>query len=175
MRLDVFIAVLATYHIRPLNQALKSTIPSLSQLADSPEEEYNRNVFIRSSSKGVIYTVHGILLFIKRLTRLCFQPLHHHFINWTKPDTAASLIVETLTDLARSKSELIAENALLRQQLIILRRHTKRPVCNKTDRMFLLFLARMVRTWKQALFIVQEDDALAVAPSGIQAVLEVQV
>jgi hypothetical protein len=33
--------VLATYHIRPLNQAFKSAIPSLSQLADSPEEEYN--------------------------------------------------------------------------------------------------------------------------------------
>jgi hypothetical protein len=47
-------AVLATYHIRPLNQAFKSTFPSLSQLADSPEEEYNRNVFICSSSKGVM-------------------------------------------------------------------------------------------------------------------------
>jgi hypothetical protein len=167
--------VLATSHIRPLNQALKSTFPSLSRLADSPEEEYNRNVFICSSSKGVMYTVQGILLFIKRLTSLCLQSLHHHFINWTKPDTATSLMVGTLTDLARNKFELVAENALLRKPLIILRRHTKRPVCAKTDRMLLVFLARMVRTWKQALFIVQEDDALAVASSRIQAVLEVQV
>jgi hypothetical protein len=167
--------VLATYHIRSLNQVFESTFPCLSQLADSPEEEYHRNVFICSSSKGVMYTVHGILIFIKRLTRLCLQSLRHHFINWTKPDTATFLMVGTLTDLARSKSELVAENALLRQQLIILRRHAKRPVCAKTDRMLLVFLARMVRTWKQALFIVQEDDALAVAPSGIQAVLEGQV
>ncbi len=167
--------MLATYHIRPLNQAFKSTIPCLSQLADSPEEEYNRNVFICSSSKGVCYTVQGILLFIKRLTSLCFQPLHYHFINWTKPDTATSLMVGSLTDLARSKSKLVAENVLLRKPLIILRRHVKRPVCAKTDRMLLVFLARMVRTWKQALFIVQEDDALAVASSRIQVVLEVQV
>ncbi len=47
----------------------------------------------------------------------------------------------TVHDLARSKSELVAENALLRQQLIILRRHTKRPVCDKTDRVVLVFLA----------------------------------
>jgi putative transposase len=107
-----------------------------------------------------MYTVLGILLFIKRLTRLCLQSLHHHFKNWTKPDTATSLMVGTLTDLARNKFELMAENALLRQQLLILRRHTKRPVCNKTDRMLLVFLARMVRTWKQALFIVQPETLL---------------
>jgi hypothetical protein len=119
--------------------------------------------------------VRRILLFIERLTSFCFQSFQHHFINWTKPDTATSLMVGTLTDQARSTSELVAENALLRKPLIILRRHTKRPVCDKTDRVVLVFLARIVRTWKQALFIVQEDDSFAVAPSGIQAVLEVQV
>jgi hypothetical protein len=44
-------AVLATSHIRPLNRALKSTFTCLSQLADSPEEEENRNAFICSSSQ----------------------------------------------------------------------------------------------------------------------------
>jgi hypothetical protein len=33
----------------------------------------------------------------------------------------------------------------------------------------------MVRTWKQALVIVQQDDAPAVAPPGLQALLERQV
>ena len=117
----------------------------------------------------------GILFFITRLTRLCLQSLHHHFKNWTKPDTATSLMVGTLTDLARNTFGLMAENALLRQQLLILRRPTKRPVCHKTDRMLLVFLARMVRTWKQAHITRSARDALAVAPSGIQAVLEVQV
>ena len=50
-------------------------------------------------------------------------------------------------DLARGKSALVAENALLRQQLILLRRQVKRPVCTKTDRILLVILARAVRTW----------------------------
>jgi putative transposase len=47
-----------------------------------------------------------------------------------------------------------------RQQLIILRRQVKRPACTRTDRMLLVLLARFVRTWKQALFIVQPETLL---------------
>ncbi len=103
--------------------------------------------------------MHRILTFIMWLIGLCLQSLHHRFVAWTKPDTT-SLLLGTLTDLARNKSELVAENALLRQQLIILRRQVKRPACTKTDRMLLVLLARMVRTWKQALFIVQPETLL---------------
>jgi transposase InsO family protein len=106
-----------------------------------------------------MYTVHGILTFIKRLTGVCLQSLHHCFVAWTKPD-ATSLLLGTLTDLARSKSELVTEKALLRQQLIILRRQVKRPACAKADRILLVLLARLVRTWKQALFIVQPETLL---------------
>ncbi len=66
----------------------------------------------------------------------------------------------TLTDLVRSKSELVAENALLRKPLIILRRQVKRPAWTKTDRMLLVLLSRMVRTWNQALVIVQPETLL---------------
>jgi putative transposase len=103
--------------------------------------------------------VHGILTFFKRLAGHGFQSLHHRFVAWTKPEST-SLLLATLTDLARSKSELVAENALLRQQVIILRRQVKHPACTKTDRMPLVLLARMVRTWKQALFIVQPETLL---------------
>src|SRR5215470_1829753 len=74
----------------------------------------------------------------------------------------------TLTDLVRNKSELVAENALLRQQLIILRRQVKRPACTRTDRMLLVLLARAVRTWKQALFIVQPETLLRWHRQGFQ-------
>jgi len=110
--------------------------------------------------------VQRILTFITRLTRFCLQSLHHRYVTWTTPGPT-SLLLGTLTDLSRSKSELVAENALLRQQLIILRRHAKRPACTRTDRMLLVLLARMVRTWKQALFIVQPETRLAVASSGL--------
>ena len=43
----------------------------------------------------------------------------------TRPATAAP-IAGVLADLPRSKPELLAENALLRQQLLVLRRSGKR-------------------------------------------------
>jgi hypothetical protein len=118
--------------------------------------------------------VHKILTFIKRLTDFCLQSLHHRFVAWTKPDTT-SLLLGTLIDLARSKSELVAENALLRQQLIVLRRQVKRPACTKTDRMLLVLLARMVRTWRQAHITRSARDVTAVALPGFSALLEVQI
>jgi len=54
----------------------------------------------------------------------------------------------------------MAENALLRQQLSILRRQVKRPACTSTDRMLLVRLARIARTGKQALFIMQPETLL---------------
>jgi putative transposase len=82
------------------------------------------------------------------------------------------LPLSTLADLGRSKSELIAENALIRQQLIILRRQVKRPTFTRTDRILLVLLARIVRTWQQALVIVQPDTRLALASGTLPYVLE---
>ena len=124
-----------------------------------PRESVQSQAFTCSTSQRGMDTVQGILIFITQLTRLCLRSLHHRYLAWTKPDTS-SLLLGTLTDLARGKSELVAENALLRQQLIILGRQVKRPACTKTDRMLLVLLARMVHTWKQALFIVQPETLL---------------
>jgi hypothetical protein len=83
-------------------------------------EEYHRKQSPAHLCKEVTYTVLGILTFIKRLSDVCHEAPHHCFVAWTKPDTA-SLPLVTLTDLARSKTELVAENALLRKPCIILR------------------------------------------------------
>jgi len=141
--------VLATCGIRSLVEAFANTQSRHLLLADSEEEEYNLKHSSAHLHKGVTYTVHEILTFITRLISFCLQSLHHRFVDWTKPSNTA-LILGTLTDLSRSKSELVAENALLRKPLIILRRHMKRPACTKADRMLLVLLARMVRAWKQA-------------------------
>ncbi len=58
-------------------------------------------------------------------------------------------------DLALSRAELIAENALLRHQLGILRRQVKRPQLTKGDRVGLLFWASRLAHWRQALLIVK--------------------
>ena len=101
----------------------------------------------------------GILTHLRRLKNGCLDARSSRFTRWTKP-LGTSLPLATLTDLSRSKSELMAENALLRQQLIILKRQVKWPACTKTDRLLLVLLARMVRTWKQTLLIVQPETLL---------------
>jgi putative transposase len=101
----------------------------------------------------------GVFTTLQRLKDSCLEALTSRFARWTKP-LRASLPLSTLTDLGRSKSELLAENALLRQQLIVLKRQVKRTTFTKTDRILLVLLARLVRTWQQALFIVQPDTLL---------------
>ena len=100
-----------------------------------------------------------VLTLIRHRIALCFHTLYNGVVRWMKP-LSTSLLLGTIADLARGKSELLVENALLRVPLIILRRQVKRPAYKKTDRFRLLFLARMLRTWKQALFIVQPETVL---------------
>ncbi len=77
----------------------------------------------------------------------------------TKP-AAPILIAGALTDLRRSKPELVAENALLRQQLLVLRRSVTRPRCTSANRTLLVLLASRVRAWRHALLLVQPDTLL---------------
>jgi len=67
-------------------------------------------------------------VFISIKQRVCFSfhVIQQRFSRWIKPSTT-SLLLGTFADVIRGKSELLAENALLRQQLIILRRQIKRP------------------------------------------------
>jgi len=121
-----------------------------------------------SSSQVPIFTkerfdfVGCVFTLIKQRIRSSCRTLHACFSRWIKPSTT-SLVLGTLADMTRGKSELLAENALLLHQLIILRRQVKHPVYLKTDRFLLVVLARMVRTWKQALFLVQPETDLALA------------
>ncbi len=137
-------------------------------LADASETRYNRkcyHVLMQRHNKsphlreGEALSVNPLLPYLKLLIRLCLSRLHTRFVRWTRPFTP-SLLLGTIADLGRSKSELMAENALLRQQLIILKRQVKRPVYTKTDRILLVLLARAVRAWKQTLFLVHTDTLL---------------
>ncbi|MCP4209474.1 MAG: integrase, partial [Shimia sp.] len=80
-------------------------------------------------------------------------------LKWTKP-ASGSLIGGAVGDVARTRPELIAENALLRQQLIVLTRQVKRPKLNPRDRFWLVVLASKVPSWQQALVIVQPATIL---------------
>jgi hypothetical protein len=75
---------------------------------------------------------------------------------FTKP-ARPNLVTGTLADLPRRRTELLAENALLRQQLIGLRRYTKTPRLTWPEPLSLVFFARWVPNWKQVLKINQPD------------------
>jgi hypothetical protein len=68
-----------------------------------------------------------------------------------------NLVTGTLADLPRRRLQLLAENALLRQQLIVLRRNTKTPRLTWRERLSLVILAHWVPNWKQVLQIIQPD------------------
>jgi putative transposase len=94
---------------------------------------------------------------ISRLSPLFSNLLHavkQRLRNLVKPDNYA-LVANVMTDLTRSREELILENAFLRQQLIILDRQVKRPLARPRERVLLVALASRLRSWKQALLIVQ--------------------
>jgi putative transposase len=103
--------------------------------------------------------VSRVLRHIKHVVSFCSHLLQQRFLRWTQPPPT-SLLLGTIRDLAWGKAGLVAENALLCQQLIILRRQIKRPTYTKTDRMLLVLLARATRMWRQALLIVQPETLL---------------
>ena len=85
--------------------------------------------------------------------------IENFFQRWTQHITNSPAL-SVATDLLRSKAELIAENALLRQQLIVLHRQVKRPRLTPADRLWLATLTRWLRNWKSALLIIKPETVL---------------
>jgi putative transposase len=103
-----------------------------------------------------------LIILLARLSRAFHhrvQTVRARIRAWTKP-AASNQVLGTFADLMRSKPELVAENALLRQQLIVLRRSVKRPKVTQTDRLLLVLLASRVHAWRQALLIIKPDTLL---------------
>ena len=96
---------------------------------------------------------------IIRLWRLLSGRAKLNIRQWTRPATT-ELVTGILSDMTGRRVDLIAENALLRQQLIVLRRQVKRPQLTPGDRVRLVLLARCTQFWQQALHIVQPDTLL---------------
>jgi transposase InsO family protein len=101
-----------------------------------------------------------VLRRVRQLVRAGTHPIGRRLAGWVRPATASSLVLGAATDLARSKPELIAENAFLRQQLIVLGRTTTRPRLSRADRVLLILLASRVRAWQSALLLVQPETLL---------------
>jgi len=63
---------------------------------------------------------------------------------------------------------MIAENALLRQQLIVLHRQFRKPYFTQSDRFWFVLLASRVRHWKDMLLILKPETLLRWHREGFQ-------
>jgi len=96
---------------------------------------------------------------IRRAISVHLEALDRRFIRWTTLSTVRQGGA-LASDLTRSRSALIAENALLRQQLIVLHRQVACPRLRPLDRLLLVLLASKTRSWRSALLLVQPDTLL---------------
>ncbi len=104
--------------------------------------------------------MHRLLLgFVKRGLKAIGSRCIERLRKWTKPDNHG-LVGGAMADATRSKSELMLENALLRQQLIVLDRQVKRPQLSWRERGIMVLLASKLRNWKGALLMVQPDTVV---------------
>lgn len=87
------------------------------------------------------------------------QWVMHMLRAWTQPNRY-TVIAGAASDLTRSKRDLIWENALLRQQLIVIECQVKLPTLTWRDRAVFVVLASRLRTWKASMLIVQPETVL---------------
>ena len=108
-----------------------------------------------SVRKGLTHTVK---ITVRRRARRCGRTVK----NLLRPArTAAALVGAVSIDSVQPRSELIAENALLRQQILVLRRAAPPgPRLHHEDRLILVVLARLNTAWRDALHLVQPDTLL---------------
>jgi transposase InsO family protein len=101
----------------------------------------------------------GIVAGVRLALRACL---------WARP-VVGTHAAGTGGDLLRTREQLLAENALLRQQLPVLRRSIARPAVTQMDRALLVLLSSRVRARRQTLLIVQPETLLRWHRAGFRA------
>ena len=107
--------------------------------------------------------IKGPITALLLILHLIFTGPFHWLIGWLKAWTTPStksVLVGAVGDAMRSKADLLLENALLRQQLIVIGRQVKRPKLTWRDRAWLVVLSSRVKNWKNALPIVKPETIL---------------
>lgn len=65
-----------------------------------------------------------------------------------------------VADTLRSRAELLAEIAVLRPQLVVAMRTVERPKLEPHERVVIVLLTALSRTWEQALLLVRPETVL---------------
>jgi len=72
----------------------------------------------------------------------------------------APVVAGIAQDLFRTRNELVAENAALRQQLIVASRKVKRPELRAWERGLLVALSSRLRSWRNTILLVKPETIL---------------
>jgi hypothetical protein len=73
-----------------------------------------------------------------------------------------------VTDLLRPRRLLLAENVLLRQQLLVLRRQIRRPNLTAFDRIVIVAASAVTGTWHESVHLVKPETVLRWHRRGFQ-------
>lgn len=95
------------------------------------------------------------------------NPVEQAFLDLTRPSRRSTVLGAAL-DITRPRAERISENALLRQQLILLHRQVKKPRFKQADRLWLVLLATRVQSWKSSLHVLKPDTPLRQHRQGLR-------
>ncbi|MGA2916629.1 MAG: integrase core domain-containing protein [Sedimentisphaerales bacterium] len=78
------------------------------------------------------------------------------------------LLFELIRLSFKNRHNLILENLLLRQQIIILKRKTKKPKLKNIDRIILIWISKLWNNWKSALIIVKPETLIGWHKKGFK-------
>jgi hypothetical protein len=109
------------------------------------------------------------LIWLRQRVQHGIEAIRTRASQWTTPRPVA-LAAGLAADLTRSRRELLLENALLRQQVLVLKRSVKRPALTPLDRGLLVLLASRLRTWTSALLTIQPETVLRRHRQGFRLV-----
>jgi hypothetical protein len=127
----------------PSSAARSLEISRRTRLDDLPRVRFDR---------AVLRIYHQLAATIARVAGRLTNALRRA----ARPSVTRGLVA----DLTRSRAELIAENALLRQQLIVASRGVKRAQFRGHERGLLVLLARLLPRWRSALLLVKPETLL---------------
>jgi putative transposase len=85
--------------------------------------------------------------------------IEQQLMSQTKP-SPATILAGAMGDAVRNREKLLLENALLRQQLVILKGSIKRVQPTNTERRILVWLTSRLKGWRKALLVVKPKTIL---------------
>ncbi|HEY5373323.1 MAG TPA: hypothetical protein VIK01_06530 [Polyangiaceae bacterium] len=102
------------------------------------------------------------------MTTATRRALRHVSAALREASRPAAPVFGMVTDLLRPRRFLLAENVLLRQQLLVLQRQVKRPNLTAFDRAVIVAVSAITGTWRESVLLVKPETILRWHRQGFQ-------